>query len=803
MTLISSSIPNFVNGVSQQPYTLRLASQLEKQENGLSTVSKGLKKRPPTRHIAKIQNSALSQAYLHTMNRDTTEQYVCVVTNGDLKVYDLAGNEKTVNFPNGKTYLNTSGSVPEMFSAMTVADYTFVVNKGVTVTTSTSTTSYSPYRRWAMVNVKMGNYGKTYTLTLNGVDRATYSVPNGGAAADSVSASTDNIAAQLNTQLNTLFNTWRSTPVVGSTDYYSEVFGSAIYIYRSGTSSADFLLTCKDGFNGNAMTVIKDGVQRFSDLPTHGVRNGLIVEVSGDPTSGFDNYYVKFEADADCLPGLWKECPQSGISVGLNAATMPHVLVRESDGTFTFKQATWDNRLCGDDNSNSHPSFVGRPINDVFFFRNRLGFLSDENVIFSEAGTYFNFYRTTVTQLLDSDPIDVSVSNTKVSILRFAVPFEKKLFIFSDQTQFVIDQAELLTPKSVSIDVSTEYPCSAKMRPVAAGNSIYYASERGPWSSMREYFVDSSNDTNESVEITAHIPEYLPSGLFKTACAPNEDILLLLSNSNRSEVFVYKYFTANGEKLQSSWSKWVFPSTDTILHIEFINSDAWFVISRSTGVFLEKLSVSDSNPVTTEPFYVLLDRKVQVNTAQLSYSSGYTTINSLPYTPSDGTYYLIARNDNGTNSGKLLAVTWDGSAARVLGNITGWGGTFTFGRTYRSTFGMSTITMKEPATGGGQKSDTEGRLQLRKVGFNVADTGYFLVEVTPEGRDTYTYTYTGKRLGSTAVVGESPLSTDRFTVPVVSRNVGTTIELINDLPIPCSFLSADWEGFYVKRNKSV
>ena len=51
MALVSKNIPNFINGVSQQPPALRLAGQGEIQENGLSDVVAGLKKRPPTAHV--------------------------------------------------------------------------------------------------------------------------------------------------------------------------------------------------------------------------------------------------------------------------------------------------------------------------------------------------------------------------------------------------------------------------------------------------------------------------------------------------------------------------------------------------------------------------------------------------------------------------------------------------------------------------------------------------------------------------------------------------------------------------------
>ena len=58
MTLVSKNIPNLINGVSQQPPALRLASQAEAQENGFSDIVDGLKKRPPTQLKNKLKKTA-------------------------------------------------------------------------------------------------------------------------------------------------------------------------------------------------------------------------------------------------------------------------------------------------------------------------------------------------------------------------------------------------------------------------------------------------------------------------------------------------------------------------------------------------------------------------------------------------------------------------------------------------------------------------------------------------------------------------------------------------------------------------
>lgn len=796
MALISSSIPNFVNGVSQQPYTLRLNSQGEVQENGLSTVSQGLKKRPPTKHLKKIQSTPLGNCFIHTINRDSTERYITVLTNGDLKVYDINGVEKTVAFPNGKGYLSTA-TPSTAFSAVTVADYTFLVNKSIAVTASSSTTPVRNYE--ALINVKAGNYGKTYKILINGSLAASYTTPNGSTSSDIVFISTDYIAGQLGgTLVSNGYN---------SSGWGVSVTGSTIHISHT---SADFTLGTEDGFNNGGMVGIKKTLQKFSDLPQNPGVNGFLVEITGTgsgetATSPFDSYYVKFEASTGTAGvGVWKETAAPGISLGMNASTMPHILVRESNGTFTFKQATYKNRLVGDNESNPLPSFIGRTIADVFFYRNRLGLLADEAIIFSEAGEYFNFMRTTVTQLLDSDPIDVNASHTKVAILKHAVPFNKQLLLFSEQTQFLIDQGDLLSPKSIGVKVATEFPCNIIAKPVGIGKNVYFAVDKGSNSSFREYFTDLNNQANDAIDITAHIPQYIASGIYKIATAVNEDVLVALSTVDPSTLYIYKYFFNANEKLQSSWSKWTYGSDSTILNVDFIGSDMYLVINRADGVFLEKTTVSLGDIGPDEPYNVHLDRKVQLGSSDVSFSSGFTLINltNLGYTPSTGTYQLVVRTHPTLKPGEILDVIWDGTNAKVAGNVTG--GTYTFGRRYIFSYQLSTVVVRTPTSNGGQKADTEGRLQLRKLAFNYDDAGYFKVKVTPAGRETYNYVFSGKVLGqSSGTIGSYSISEGRFIVPIISQNIGTNITLENDSPLPSSFLSADWEGFYTKRSKAI
>lgn len=782
MPLVSSSIANLVNGVSQQPYTLRLASQSEIQENGLSTVAQGLKKRPPTKHIKRLSASAPG-AFIHTIKRDEFEKYRVVITDGSLKVYDFNGTAKTVNFPNGKPYITTTGMTDPQgnIRALTVADYTFIVNKAYMVSPSASTVPVRPPE--ALIVVKTGLYSKTYKVVVNGTTFS-FATPDGTVASHATQIATDYIAGQLTAAI-----------AGGGTGVTATQNGSVIYLTKVG----DFTLSTSDGYADTAMYAVKGRLQRFSDLPANAGVQDFTVEIVGDKTSSFDDYWVRYDKASGT--GVWRETIKPGLNLGFNNLTMPWALIRESDGTFTFKPLTWAPRVVGDDDSAPQPSFVGRKIQSVFFYRNRLGMIADESVSLSEAGSFFNFHPTTVTDLLDSDRIDASASHTKVSNLFAAVPFSKQLLLFSAQTQFVVESGDLLTPRTISIKPTTEFECLTTADPVGAGNKVYFGVPRGAWAGLREYYVDEASGVNDAAEVTSHVPKYIPAGVTKLAAASNEDIICAITKGKPNSIYVYKFYWNNNEKLQSSWSVWTLGETDVILDIEFIESSLQILVNRADGLYLETLDVSEDTTQTDSPYYVHLDRFQQLTPLALTYSAGVTTFN-LGWTPLEGSYLAVVTAGTQHPEGTVVPVTFTGSTGRIAGNFSL--SYLTVGTKYTFRYRFSTIVPKTKSSAGGEKADNVALLQLRKLQVNFADTGYFQAEVTPQGRPTYVYKFTGKYLGlASATIGEVTLETGSFSFPVMSKNTTVAIELRSDSPLPCAFLSADWEGYYVKRSQGI
>ena len=602
--LISNSIPNLLNGVSQQPDTVKLPNQSTLQENGLSDIITGLGKRPPTEHIAKLNTDTLTNSKVHIINRDSNEQYVVLVNNQSVKVYDLAGNNKTVVTPDGLTYL-TSTNPQEDFNLVTVADYTFIVNKTKTVAKSGTLSTARPDE--AIFYVKNGQYRTTYEITIDGSSVASFQTLDNSNASNASSITTDNIATELTNDLNSNLS-----------GYTIVRDGSIIYVKKnSGTFTAEV----SDGLGGDGLILVKDKTNSFADLPYKGY-TGFVVEIVGDGGTEFDNYFVQWDGTA------WVETVKDGLDNSFDTSTMPHLLIRTADGNFRFCKADgssytvsgtsytepeFASRTVGDETTSPDPTFVTRKINDIFFYRNRLGFLSDENVIFSKAGKFFTFWATTVTTAVDDDMIDLAVSHNKVSILKYAVPFNEQLVLFSDQSQFTLDAEEVLSAKTVSINQTTEYEIDDGVKPIGLGQNIYFGISRGSFAGVREYYVNADTEIKDALDTTVNLPRYISGDLNGLKGSSSENTLFAFASGERSSLFVYKYyFDAGSKALQRSWSKYKFVDTDILLDGDCIQNYLYMVIKRADGTYLEKLNLKTNEVDTGLSFPVLLDRKTSL-----------------------------------------------------------------------------------------------------------------------------------------------------------------------------------------------
>jgi hypothetical protein len=784
--LISTSIPNLLNGVSQQPDTIRLPNQAEIQENGLSDVVSGLGKRPPTVHVAKLNSDTFENSKIHFINRDSTERYTVLINNGSIKVYDLNGTQKTVVSPS-LTYLTTANPLEDI-NLVTVADYTFIVNKNITVTKSGTTSAVRPAE--AIFYVKNGQYLTTYKIDIDGVNRASYQTLDNSNANHASSITTDNIATELYNDLVAAFPTGYTIVRDGSIIYFSK---------NTGT----FTASVSDGLGGDGLILVKDKIKSFSDLPYKGYTN-FEVEVVGDQGTEFDNYYVYWDGSA------WVETVKSGLDNEFNTATLPHLLIRTADGNFRFTKADgstytigattytvpeYNGRTCGDTITASDPSFVGNKIQDVFFYRNRLGFLSDENVIFSKVSEFFTFYPETVTTALDDDAVDVAVSHNRVSNLKYAISLNEELLLFADQTQFLLKPEETLTSKTVSINQATEYEIDPICKPIPVGKNVYFAFKRGSYAGVSEYFISQDLLTKEAQDTSINVPRYLTGRITSLKGSTTENTIFAFCNGERNSLGVYKfYFDANNRSLQKSWSKYIFPSGTVLLDGDTIETFFYLVVKRADGTYLEKINLKTNEVDTNLNFPVLLDRKVLL-TGTYNAGTGQTTF-TLPYPDTNTKNVILGGSWSSSLKGRLIDVASSTSTTVVVnGNYSA--NPCYVGNKYTFKYRFSTFYVREQKGSGSTSTINTGRLQLKKLKLVYGDTGYFTVTLYPRARTASVHKFTGQILGSSNfILGQPVLESGDFQVPVQCRNLDIEMEITSDSYLPCNFLSAEWEGLF-------
>jgi hypothetical protein len=803
MPLISSSIPNLINGVSQQPAALRLASQCEQMVNCMPSPVEGLKKRPPSQHIAKLFSGSAGAGCPFTtiVDRDGTIQYLVLILDNDIKVFGLDGSVKTVAKPDGTSYLDITGEPSAVFRVASVADYTFIVNREKTAAMAATT---SPtWGTKSMVFIKSADYATTYSITVNATT-VTETTANAGGAAPSTVA----IALALRNSLATALGAgWTIT----ASDYIVRI------VKDDGT---DYALGSSDTRIGTATVPIKGTVDTISDLPTK-AEHGFIVKILGSAASGADDYYVKFvtTAGSGFGHGIWQETVAPGITYLFDAATMPHVLIRNNDGTFTFQKFTWAGRLAGDAITAPNPSFIGATIQNVNLFRNRLALLADENVIMSAADAYDRFWPESVQTVVDSDPIGLSAGSRKINLLTSSLAFADVLLIFSRNGQFRLSGgnavAASLTPKTATITQITAFEMSNTVDPVIVGRTMYFPVPRGEYGGLREFFLpDASGPVPTSEEVTAAVPRFLPSNLSNLVATAAEEAVYAVSKDQPRRVYLYKFLFQGDDKLQSAWSYWEFNAGKSLIGADLVDSDLYVVVQYSDGVYLEQIVTHPETVDAGTTVEMLVDRKVTEAscTVALTTPSGLDTQSTItlpyPINTSTSNMAVVGRffAGNSLMHGQvvqILSSTAAGGAGgngtlTVRGDLTG--AKFFVGELYDMLYEFSTQYLKEQPPGGGMAVISGPKLQLRTWTMLFDKSSSFSIKVTPRGRDTMTYPYTGFEIGDQEIsLGELALRTSKFRVPVMAQNIEAKIEVVSSSPLPCRLQSAEWEGFYHTR----
>ena len=587
MPAVTQRISSYIGGVSKQSDEKMLPGQVRECYNGFPDATYGMTKRPGFKHLANLSTgTTLDNAKWFDINRDADEQYIGCIKGSNIYIWNaITGAVCTVTYGTGaQAYLNGTRN---NYKLLTVQDTTIVINNGVSVGTQGTSTITSNTQGTVVLSSVVPE--SKYYVTIQGVE---FQV-----TAHSTDATFDDLLTEKSG------HNLKDAIVNGiNANSSNSAFSGSWTVERNGSYSLDitrtvsgvptaFTLQARGGVQNSYLTAFQNEVGSIGELPIesyHGHKVKIINTVGSA-----DDYYAVFTADNGLDGrGYWIETLAPGVSAGLDNSTMPHELVNTAVNSFTFKKITYTDRLTGDDDSNSHPSFVGEKITSGFFHNNRLGFLSKDNVCLSQSGKYYNFYFESAQTILDSDPVDISCSSIRPTALHAVLPTAQGVVLFSEKQQFILfSDTGVLTPSLSTIRTISNYEMDSLIDPVDVGTNLNFVSKTPGYTRIFSMVTKGMQEPPQVLDLSRVVKEWISPDIDLLVASP-QNSMIALSNQSSRELFLFRYYSDGKENLMESWTSWVMPGTNQFISIT--SDDMYAVTKQGNQYTLSKAALSQS-----------------------------------------------------------------------------------------------------------------------------------------------------------------------------------------------------------------
>ena len=589
------------------------------------------------------------------------------------------------------------------------------------------------------------------------------------------------------------------------TDANVQQIGNGIYITRA---SGTFNITSPVG---ELINVLAGSVEDVADLPKQ-CKHGYVVKIANSEADE-DDYYVKFIGnngrDGD---GVWEECAEPGVKIALDPATMPVQVVRQADGTFKVSQVAWDNRLVGNTTTVPEPSFIGKTINKMLFFRNRLVVLSDENVIMSRPGDFYNFWPKSAITFTATDNIDISCSSEYPAIVYDGLQVNSGLVLFTKNQQFMLTtDSDILSPLTAKINSLSSYNFNFNTNPISLGTTLAFLDNAGKYTRFFEMQAVLREGEPNVLEQSKNISKLFPNNINLIANS-RENATIFFTTKGTNKVYGFRYYQTGERRVQQAWFEWEL--SGTIEHIAMLD-DALYAVVKNTGYTMQKFSLKlDDNShtiVEDETYRVHLDNSKSFAYTNLTYvaDGDYTKFN---HTAADfsgsGQLYAVAVStstdkefnglvskvttfdDNGTTKVKIPG-NWTTSTASQAFNVV-------LGYAFDMEIEFPTLYVTQQE-GERIKADIQSSLVLHRIKMSLGPTGVYDTTLKRIGKPDYTETFESVMAD---VYTANTVGIDKeqvVTLPVYEKNTNLTFTLKSTHPTPSTLYSINWEGDYSKR----
>lgn len=606
---------------------------------------------------------------------------------------------------------------------------------------------------------------------------------------------------------NSLYQ-WRHDP---SNGYYVEQIGTGLYLSRP-TSEGAFKATTT---NSQLMNVVAGEILTVEDLPKQ-CKHGMVIRVANSNQTEDDDYYVKFFGNNDLDgEGVWEECAKPGTEIEYDKTTMPVKLVRRNNTSFVLDQVDYEVANAGDTTAdggtNPRASFVGKTINKMIFFRNRLVMLSDANIIMSRPGNFFNYWAKTATTFSNIDVIDISVSSEYPAVVFDAIQVNAGLLIFTKNQQFMLTtDSDLLNPSTAKINALSTYNFNFKTNPISLGTTIGFLDNANKYSRFFEMSRIQREGEPTVVEQSKVVSELFTKDL-KLISNSRENSMIFFSEEGTEDIFGYRYFNIGEERGLSAWFSW--KVTGNIVYHCMLDDALYVVVENGTANKRQLLKYSvkldtGSHFVTQSnvDYPIHLDHSMETNdvvSRQWTYDAATNKTYITRPTGIEKLTDLVAYDNTNTttgsnpvqNLGRYGEITYTSSNNRL--NLDGdWSNDrFIIGYNFEMKVQLPTIYVQR-AVGENWRSDTRADLIIHRIKFSFGDVGVYSITIDRDNKGSYTEQIEVNKANQLLPNTSTFLPNSIETVPCYERNKSLTVTISSKHPSPSTLISYNWEGDY-------
>lgn len=764
------------------------------EEHPIFTAS-GLKiyeaiKSTPATHTAGQLSTALSNYNTALSNYNTAVSVKTSATN------DLNSELSSCSISSVPSNGYLKDATADDIELLTLTDYTFVLNKKKVVAMDAATSPALPHQGFVVISIVANNSRYIVVIKRTGVGGSpwTYSYKT-------PSSSGDVDAELIATNLVTLINA-----DTGSHGVTAVRVGPGISL--TGTSA--FSVETRGSNDKEGLYCFQNTISSAGKLPLQ-CKNGYVVQISNTVDIEADDYWVKFTTQNSETFGVgsWEETIAPGITYTLDPLTMPHQLVRQIDGSFKFEAVTWNDRLVGDNTTNPLPTFVGRTISGIFFYRDRLGFLCDDTVIMSRAGRYFNFFGKSASAVVDDDPIDISVASIEPIIINYVAPVSVGLVLFGQTQQFILStDSDILSPKTAKINNLSSYEADTTVKAKSMGTTIGFLSKSDLHTKLFELVGISLTAPPAMNDTSRIVPELMPASI-NDFVVSSSNAIGAFGEIGTKDLYLYRFLNqgvgTTQQRVSDAWFKWEL--TNSLLH-QFFDFSVYYIVGfTGTDVHLSSVDLTGFNQEgsltlstgkSTDP-----DIDMWVVNPHRTYNAGTdTTRIYLPFNHiSTRTIVLIQLKDyigsaaTQSSVGQVLYPTVSGTNGNYYVDVSGdfRGRDLILGYTFEMLVELPTFFLTNEANNSSVSLNTSD-LILHRVKVTTGLTGPITYRIIIKGiqdRDqlintTLPYDYALDSVN----IAESAI----HTVPVYQRNRNLTFQIFSDSPFPVTISTLTWEG---------